>query len=103
MPPDGRVAALATAQAGSVGLADVQAAGVGASADVSRVVQAGGDWKRLRLTKKTAVFKVPRLGGLEQPIPKRWKRLLSHGDLSGDFDAKRERIASGLGERHGIG
>ena len=94
---------MVTAQAGSVGLADVQAAGVGASADVSWVVQAGGDWKRLRLTKKTAVFKVPRLGGLEQPIPKRWKRLLSHGDLSGDFDAKRERIASSFGERHGIG
>ena len=56
MPLDGRVAASVTAQAGSVGLADVQAAGVGASADDSRVVQAGVDWKRIRLTKKTPVF-----------------------------------------------
>ena len=103
MPSDGRVAALVTAQAGSVGLADVQAAGVGASADISRIVQAGGDWKRIRLTKKTPVFTILPLGSLEQPIPKRWKRLLSHGDLSGDVDAKRGRLASGLGERHGSG
>ena len=102
LPPDGRVAALVTSQAGSVGLADVHAAGVGVSADISRIVQAGGDWKRIRLTKKTPVFTILPLGSLEQPIPKRWKRLLSHGDLSGDVDAKRRRLASGLGERHGI-
>ena len=84
LPPGGPVAALVAAQASSVGPADVQAAGVGAPSGVSRAFRAGGDWKRLRLTKKTPVFRISHLGHQGQPIPRLWKRLHSQGREGGE-------------------
>ena len=83
MPPGGGVAALVAAHASSVNPVVDQDAGVGSRADVSRIGRTGGVWKRIRLTKKTPVFRVPRLDGSGQPIPGRCERMFSHGGPSG--------------------
>ena len=56
---------------------------------------AGGIWKRVRLTKKTANTLVWRHGDLHALHGKRWKRLRVPEDVSGGFSVKRGRLALG--------
>ena len=55
---------------------------------------AGGFWKRVRLTKKTASSPVRRHGDLHALHCKRWKRLHVSGEVlvSGDRSVKRKRF-----------
>ena len=56
---------------------------------------AGGFWKRVRLTKKTASSMVRRRGEMHALHGKRWKRLHASGDFLGfeDSSVKRGRLA----------
>ena len=56
---------------------------------------AGGVWKRVRLTKKTASTLVWRHGGLHAFYGKRWKRFCVPEDVSEGFSVKRRRLALG--------
>ena len=49
---------------------------------------AGGVWKRVRLTKKTASSLVRRHGELHAVYGKRWKRLRVAGDVLGSGDTQ---------------
>ena len=69
---------------------------------------AGGFWKRVRLTKKTASSLVRRHGELHAIHGKRWKRLRVAGDFlgSGDHSIKRGRLTlggHGVFPREGVG
>ena len=82
---------------------DVQPICSRAYRDVSGTVRIGESRKGDQIHQENSVPRNPHAGHLEQPIPRRWKRLHVHGISFGEGGAKRWRQASVLRELSFLG
>ena len=95
LPEVGGVQGILTPGGPDVGLVRVQVAGDQVNSGGCWTRGAGGTWKRVRLTKKTASSLVRKHGALHVLHGKRWKRLRALGEVLdwGACSNKRERLS----------